>query len=287
MPGRLEPKTTHRRADEWLGGQDGSDANGVIRGESLTRFYERRTSGDLRRNEGGVFTHATDEGGTDAVLKPQASEVETVDGTRDPSSVRRRTEIIEHRQLDPAIVRLVSGAPHDGAWLDHGVTANRQPATLIDDATDPRNSRRLERPLRNADALIAMHRALSHAPTECGVRRRAIHDGPHPIEEVAAEESAREVTGTAAREPDLSRLRELERDLRAGVPRSDDEHWPLGKLERIVVAARMDLVDFGRKPPADGRNLRLLERARRDYDLIGLVDAVAGVNDEVRQLRIH
>ena len=42
----------------------------------------------------------------------------------------------------------------------------------------------------------------------------------------------------------------------------------------------MKLADFRRQPPADRRNFRSLERAGRHHDVIGLVDAVAGVDDE-------
>jgi hypothetical protein len=92
------------------------------------------------------------------------------------------------------------------------------------------------------------------------------------------------MAGTSTREPHPSRLRELESDLRTRVPRPDDEHGPVRELERITVAARMDLVDFGGKPPTDCRNSLLLERARCDHDLIGLVNPVAGVDDEAQAI---
>jgi len=46
----------------------------------------------------------------------------------------------------------------------------------------------------------------------------------------------------------------------------------------------MKLMDFRGKPPTYRRNLRSLERAGRDHDLIGLVDTIAGVHDEAHAI---
>ena len=124
------------------------------------------------------------------MLEPQASEVEAVNGTGNASPVQRRTPVVHRRQLNPPVIRLEPGAPHDGAGLDDSVATDRQPAALIDDAADANDPRRMDRAFRNADALIPMFRPRAHALAEGGFHRRPLHDGPHPVEEITPEEPA-------------------------------------------------------------------------------------------------
>ena len=62
------------------------------------------------------------------------------------------------------------------------------------------------------------------------------------------------MSGVAAREPDFSEARELERDLRARIAGADDEHRAIGQVERIAVFARVELVDVRRETRRERRD---------------------------------
>src|SRR5689334_20828062 len=96
------------------------------------------------------------------------------------------------------------------------------------------------------------------------------HDRPQPVEDVATEQSPRDMTCVSAGEPHLATLRELESDLRARVSRADDEHWPVRQLEGIAILARVELANTGRQPLPNQWNVRSLKGACRNDDVLGL-----------------
>jgi hypothetical protein len=82
------------------------------------------------------------------------------------------------------------------------------------------------------------------------------------------------MAGVSPREPYLPEPRELERDLRAGVARADDEHWTVGQIERAAILARVDLLLGRRQPRRERRHERPLERPGRHHDVIGFVPTI-------------
>src|SRR5204862_3088783 len=121
--------------------------------------------------------------------------------------------------------------------------------------------------------------APAKAPTESCLQGEAEHERPEPVEDVAAEQPARQVARIAAGEPHSAVARQLERDLRAGVAGADDEHRPVGEIEWRAVVARVELMDALVESCRDGGNVRPLEWSRRDDDVVGLERSVVGVQD--------
>jgi hypothetical protein len=130
-------------------------------------------AGNVIRNESRVHPHAADERRAQAVLEPQADEVQPFDVGRYPAAVPRISIGIQHRHLDPAVVGLEAGAPHDRARLDHVTSADRQSASLVDDSADAHDPGLSECPIGDTDTLIAATpRSVSHPAPEPRVRGR-------------------------------------------------------------------------------------------------------------------
>src|SRR5690242_110424 len=121
------------------------------------------------------------------MLKTQAEEEEPGRVRNDSAFVTRESVRAEHWQIDPAVVRQEASAPDDHARLDYRVAAHREAITFVFDPGDTGNARIAERSFWDSDERITAARYRSaHPATESRFGRRAIHDGPEPIEQVAA-----------------------------------------------------------------------------------------------------
>ena len=69
--------------------------------------------------------------------------------------------------------------------------------------------------------------------------------------------------------------RDVERDLRAGVARADDEDVAVLELAGVPVVARVELTDRRIELAGEGGDARLVVRAGRDDDLVRLEPAIA------------
>ena len=89
----------------------------------------------------------------------------------------------------------------------------------------------------------------------------------------------RELAHIRAHQPRPMASRHVERDLRAGVARADDEDVAILQLTRVPVVTRVELADGRIELAGERRDARLVVGAGRDDDLIGLEPAIPDADD--------
>ncbi len=148
------------------------------------------------------------------MLKAQSDEEETIDIGGHAAPVPWSTVRVEHRQVDPRVVRPEAGAPDHHSRVQYLTVAHGEAAALPSDAPYTHDTRVDERTLRDADqGVSAAFCPVTESPADSRIGRGAPEHRPDPREQITTKEAAREVTRVAPRQPHLPKPREFERNL--------------------------------------------------------------------------
>lgn len=221
------------------------------------------------------------------------------------ASVARIAVGAEDGQVDPRVVRREARAPHDSRRGDHLGPESREATLMALQSPQPSDTCVGQGTLGDADARVATGtRPDPEMAAETRLHGRPALEGPDPIEKVTSEHAARQVASVAPCQPDGPVARQFERDLRAAVPRTDDEHRSVGEREGVAVLARVQLHDMGVQRGRDGRHAGTLEGSRRHDEVVRLegramrtqheavaieakgIDARRGAHRQVEALRV-
>ncbi len=213
-------------------------------------------------------------------MLPRETEEAETRNVRHPATVSQSPVGVKDRKVDPRVVGPVPGRPDDRADLEL--------ASVLETDCAPGGSRHTRLQL---DAVAASELARARADQRVPVfqpvpeaRLDRLVDQARlrqPPEEVAPGQPLRQRLLTGAdREDDAVRGRELLGDLEARVSAPDHEHGPLGHVTRSSVAGAVCLPDVRSEVLGDLGDVRRLEWACRDDDLVGRDRPPVGVEDE-------
>src|SRR5215213_4955270 len=182
----------------------------------------------------------------------QADEVETGLLRHDAASMDRRTGWVEHRQVDPREGRMKPRAPNHVGDIEHASIFEHGLAVLnshsLRNALDSGRSQVLwldanEWPALRDHVRIGLS-SDGRPERQHSMKHDSKHDRRKDVSSGKTLDAKRNVSRISARHPRLMSIpRRLERDLRTGVTRADDENTSLRKLARILVVLRVQLDD--------------------------------------------
>src|SRR5690348_8431789 len=105
------------------------------------------------------------------MLKAESEEEESWSLADYAAGVTRKSMIVEHRQIDPSVIRRKAGAPHDHARLEHLIPADWRAAAIVGQTAHTRDAGVAQLAFGNADqGVAAAKNAGAHSLAESSVR---------------------------------------------------------------------------------------------------------------------